>query len=183
MDVVSRYSDYLSVCSATMNMSEEYKYEEAIWYKENLEEECDVKVYRIGTVILVDSGAAFTSVNNSIKLQNLKNISGARLEYADGSVGTEIKTKGNVVLNGHKIPLKVSPDLNQNLLSIPQIDRCMGVATIQFASRSVTFIPSRNFKKLLSEICKNVRKENIFVDAKLNGYGLQQIYHTCLSLT
>ena len=105
---------------ATTHMSEEDKYEEAIWHKENLENENDVKVYKIGSVILVDSGAAFTSVNESIQLQNRKNSRGTRLEYADGSVGTEIKMKGNVVLNGHKVPAYVSPDLNQNLLSTPQ---------------------------------------------------------------
>ena len=95
-------------------------------------------------------------MNESIKLQNLKNIRGTRLEYADGSVGTEMKTIGNVVLNGHKVPAYVSPDLSQNLLSTPKIDRCLGGATIQFSSRSVTFIPNENQKHMLNEICKNV---------------------------
>ena len=94
VNVVSRYSDYLSASSEKMNMSEEDKYEEALWYTGNLDEEYDVKVYKIGSLILVDSAAAFTSVNESIKLQNLKNIRRTRLEYADGSIGTEIKTKG-----------------------------------------------------------------------------------------
>ena len=107
----NRYNDYLNARSATTRMSEEDRYEEAIWHKENLENENDVKVYKIGSVILVDSGAAFTSVNESIQLQNRKNIRGTRLEYADGSVGTEIKTKGNVVLNGHKVPAYVSQTL------------------------------------------------------------------------
>ena len=65
-----------------------------------------VRVYKIDSVILGDSGAAFTSVNESIQLQNLKNIRGTRLEYADGSIGTEI-------------PAYVSPDLSHNLLSTP----------------------------------------------------------------
>ena len=167
---VSRYNDYLNACSATRNMSEGNKYEETIWYKENSEEEQDVKVCKIGSVILVDSGAAFTSVNESIKLH--QNIRGTRLEYADESVGTEIKTKGNVVLNGNKVPAYVSPDLSQNLLSIPQIDRCLGGATIQFSSRSVTFIPDENQKHFLKEICENVSKENMIMDAKLNVDGL-----------
>ena len=106
----NRYNDYLNARLATTHMSEEDKYEEAIWHKENLENENDVKVYKIGSVILVDSGAAFTSVNESIQLQNRKNIRGTRLEYADGSVGTEIKTKGNVVLNGHKVPAFYPPN-------------------------------------------------------------------------
>ena len=58
----------------TMDMSEKDMYEEALWYRENSEEFNDVKVYKIGTVILVDSCAALTSVNESIELQNLKNI-------------------------------------------------------------------------------------------------------------
>ena len=68
----------------------------------------------------MDSGAAFSSVNESIKLQNLKYIKRTRLEYTDGSIGTEIKTKGEVMLNGHKIPAYMSLDLSQNLLSTPQ---------------------------------------------------------------
>ena len=40
-------------------MSEEDKYEEALWYKKNSEEESDdLKVFKIGSVVLVDSGAA-----------------------------------------------------------------------------------------------------------------------------
>ena len=64
----SLYLDYDNACTATatMNMSEEDKCEEALWY--------NVKVYKVGSVILVDSGAAFTSVNEFIELQNLKNI-------------------------------------------------------------------------------------------------------------
>ena len=69
----SLYLDFINACSTTMNMSEEDKYEEALWYKENSEQESDdVKVYKIGTLMFVDSGAAFTSVNESIELQNLK---------------------------------------------------------------------------------------------------------------
>ena len=44
-------------------MSEVDRYEESIWYRENSEEENDVKVYKIGSIIFVDSGAAYTSVN------------------------------------------------------------------------------------------------------------------------
>ena len=105
-------------------------------------------------------------------LQNRKNIRGTRLEYADGSVGTEIKMKGNVVLNGHKVPAYVSPDLNQNLLSTPQIDKYLGGATIQYSSRSVTFIPDENQKQMLNEICGSVGNKNMIMDAKLNSDGL-----------
>ena len=62
----------------------------------------------------------------------------------------------------------MSPDLIQNILSTPQIDKCLGGATIQYASLPVTFIPDENQKHLLNEICEGVRKEIIIIDAKLN---------------
>ena len=52
------------------------------------------------------------------------------MRHADGSIGKEIKTRENFALNGFKIPAYLSPDVSRSLLSIPQIDRCMGRATI-----------------------------------------------------
>ena len=47
----SLYLDFINACSATMDMSEEDKYEEALWYKENSEEESDdVEMYKIGLI-------------------------------------------------------------------------------------------------------------------------------------
>ena len=60
----------MDACNATSNMSEKDDYEEVSWYKDNSDEEFDdLKEYKIGSVILVDSGAAFTLVNKSIELQ------------------------------------------------------------------------------------------------------------------
>ena len=82
--------------------SEENNYEDAVYYKDGTDNEVDdVKVYKIGSVLLVDGGAAFTSMNDSIELENSRKVKGTRLEYADGSVGKELKKKGNFMLNGH----------------------------------------------------------------------------------
>ena len=83
----------------------------------------DLKVFKVGSVLQVDSWAAYTSVNDSTEVQNIKNVQGSRLEYADGSVRKEIKVKGNFMLNGHGIPTFVFQDLPQNLLSTPKISR------------------------------------------------------------
>ena len=90
----SYYLDYINACTATIDMSEEDRDEEAISYLESQDEDLQgVGVYKIGSVILVDSGAAFTSVIESIKLQNLKNVRGTRLEYADGSIEWRLRQK------------------------------------------------------------------------------------------
>ena len=81
---------YADACAATMDMSEKEMYEEALWYKENLEKSDDVKVYKLGSIMLVNSGAAFTSVNDTMKLRNLRHVGNTRLEYADRSVGAEM---------------------------------------------------------------------------------------------
>ena len=58
------YNDFINACSATSGMSEENNYEEALYYKDGTDDEVDdIKVYKIGSVILVDSGTVFTSVN------------------------------------------------------------------------------------------------------------------------
>ena len=88
----------------------------------NLRSNTSISIFEssIGSIMLVDSGAAYTSVNESMKLKNLRKVSNTRLEYADGSVGAEIKTKGDMILNEHNIPAYMSPDLSQNLLSTDQ---------------------------------------------------------------
>ena len=59
----SYYLDYINACTATIDMSEEDRNEEAISYLESQDEDLQgVGVYKIGSVILVDSGAAFTSI-------------------------------------------------------------------------------------------------------------------------
>ena len=63
-----------------MNMSEEDRYKKALSYTEHFDGESDVKMYKIGSVMLMDSGGAFTSVNDSIDLQNVR---GTRLEYVN----------------------------------------------------------------------------------------------------
>ena len=60
------------------------------------------------------------------------------------------------MLNGHTIPAYMSPDLSQNSSSTSQIDKCMGGATIQFASRAVTVIPDETQKHMLNKICGSV---------------------------
>ena len=72
----SLYLDYENACTAMMNISEEDKYKDALCYTANFDGEYDITVYKI----LVDNGAVFTPVNESIESQNLKNIRGARLD-------------------------------------------------------------------------------------------------------
>lgn len=79
MNMVSTtpYHEFLNACLATIDMPEENRYQEALWHKENIEEESvDLKVFKIGSVVLVDSGVAFTPVNNPIELQNVRDIKG-----------------------------------------------------------------------------------------------------------
>ena len=53
--------DIVNACSAASGMSEKENYEEALFYKDHIDDEMeDLKVYKIGSIILVDSGAAFT---------------------------------------------------------------------------------------------------------------------------
>ena len=68
VSIVSKplYLDYENASTATMDTSEKDMYEEALWYRENSEESDDAKVYKVGSIILVDSGAAFTSVFSNI---------------------------------------------------------------------------------------------------------------------
>ena len=154
-------------------MSEEENYEEALSYKDGTDDEVDdVKVYKIGSVILVDSGAAVTPVNDSIELVNQRKVKATRLEYADECAGREKKNKGNFKLNGHRVPAFISPDLSQKLLTSPQIDRFLGRATILFDSRSVTFIFDKNQRKTLKNVCTVVMDENLVINAKLNEDGL-----------
>lgn len=82
------YLDCVDVYSATTNTPE------------NNNDELDViKVYKMGRVILVDSEAAFTSNNDCVELKNLRKVRGTGIEYADGSMGTEITTEENFMLN------------------------------------------------------------------------------------
>ena len=47
-------------------------YEEALFYRGSTEDEVDdLKVYKISSVVLVHSGAAFTSINNSMYELNI----------------------------------------------------------------------------------------------------------------
>lgn len=90
-------------------------------------------MFKIGSVLLVDSGTTFTSVNDSVELRNLRKVEGTRLENADGNIVTEITTKGNSMLNGHKVLAYVSPDLTQKLFST--VDRCLRGATYSLSSQ------------------------------------------------
>ena len=175
VSIVSKflYLDYKNACTTTMDMFEKDMYEEALWCRENSEEFDDVKVCKIGSVILVNSGVAFTSVNESIELQNLKNISFTRLEYAAGGVGSEIKTEGNVMLNGHKIPAYMSPDLNQNMFSTPQVDRCLGGAAIQFNSESINFVIKKKYmveRIVLLIVAKETAETDMAIVSNLEEY-------------
>ena len=59
----------------------------------------------------------------------------------------------------------------------------MGGATIQFASRSVTFIPDDNKKHMLNKICDGVKKEDMIIDARLNNDDLYSANASYLSKT
>lgn len=98
--VSTPYLDYITACSATTDMSEENKHQGTLWYRENGDEEFDdIKSYKVGSLVLIDGGAAFMFVNYFVQLRNLRKVKGTRLDYADGSIGTDIITKENFVLN------------------------------------------------------------------------------------
>ena len=117
------YLNCINVCSTTSWMSEKDDYEEKLFYRESAEDELeDLKLCKIGSVVLVHSSAIFTYMRNFLELKALRKVTGTRLEYADGSIGGKMSTKGNFMLNGHSIPAFVSPDLRENLLSTPRVD-------------------------------------------------------------
>ena len=62
-------------------------------------------------------------------------------------MGREITTRGNFMLNGHRVHAFVSLDLSQNLLPTLQVDWFLGGVTIQFGSRSITFVPDEKQKQ------------------------------------
>ena len=107
------YLDFINACFASSGISK--KDNEA--YTESVEN--DVKVCKLGSILLVDSGAAHTSVNYYFDLSNIWKTKETWIQYADGGIGKEISSKGNFMLHRHMIPAFVSPDLSENLLSIP----------------------------------------------------------------
>ena len=54
---------------------EKTNYEETLFYRESTEDELeDLKMYNVGSVVQIDSGATLTSVNNSIDLTNPRKV-------------------------------------------------------------------------------------------------------------
>ena len=143
-------------------------------------------MHKVGFVILVDSGTVFTSVDNFIQLKNLRKVKETPSEYADGSIGGEISTKGNFVLNGHRIPAIVSSDSRENLLSIPRVDRKLGGGTIQFEFRSIPFIHKQIQKEALRQTCNDVDEESLIIEANLSRMvcmrRIQLTYQKLISL-
>ena len=69
----------------------------------------------------------------------------------------------------------------QNLISKIQVDRCLGGATIQFNSESITFIPGEKLRQKLLENRSYVGEENFIIKAKLNEDRLYATDSTYMS--
>ena len=75
------------------------------------------------SVLIVDSGAAFSTVPSSDHLVDVEDLERSiHLEYADGTKGTRIIQKGSLLLNGKQVRALISPDLQDCLLSTSQLD-------------------------------------------------------------
>ena len=95
--IISATSYRYSACSATSEISKEDHYEQALLYRDCIEDELDyLKVYKVGSMALVDSGKAHTFVKYSLELSNINKTKGTPLKYADGGVGKRISIKGNL---------------------------------------------------------------------------------------
>ena len=73
----------------------------------------DVSFVKTNAVLLIDSGAARTTVPSSIGLSNVQRLARPmNLEFADGNKGSPIEHEGTLYLNGRELSALVSSDLH-----------------------------------------------------------------------
>ena len=100
--------------------------------------------------MLIDSGAARSTVPSTLGLQNIRRLGSAiTLEYANGEKGDTIVKEGSLFLNGHELRALVSPDLRDGLLSTSQLDRELNATTVHSYSRSISFVPDQRQEQIL----------------------------------
>ena len=93
-------------------------------------------------VLLIDSGAATTTVPSTLGLTNIKRLERhMNLKYADDNKGSPIIDEGSLLLNGRELRALVSPDLHDGLISTGQLDKDFNATTVQLDGRSISFIP------------------------------------------
>ena len=100
--------------------------------------------YKVNATLLVDSGAARTTVPSTLGLRNVQYLANdLNLEYANGEKGNAIVQEGSLLLNGRELRASVSPDLRDGLLSTSQLDKEFNAATIQSDGKSISFVPDQ----------------------------------------
>ena len=111
----------------------------ALYYHEYSD---DVPI-KANAVLLIDSGAATTTVPSTLGLTNIKRLErNMSLEYADGNKGSPIVNEGSLLLNGRELRALVSPDSRDGLISTGQLDKEFNATTVQSCGRSILFIPN-----------------------------------------
>ena len=161
----------LEATEATKDISEEEDYSSLFFH--GMQQEATVKA---NSVIIVDSGAARTTLPTTSGLSNVHRVEHEiNLEYANGEKGSSIVKEGTLLLNGKKLQALVSDDLVEGLLSTSQLDRELNAATVQSEGKSVSFIPNERQQQILSMLFNEMDKDDVIAEAELNEDGLYEV--------
>ena len=165
----------LEATEATDGIAEEIDLT-ALYYHDDLGNEEPNQVAKTNAVLLIDSGAAQTTVPSTVGLSNVKQLCNPMsLEYANGDKGTPIDSEGTLVLNGRQIRALVSPDLHDGLISTSQLDIELNATTVQMNGKSISFVPNDSQRKMLRELVENMDSSDVLAEANLNDDGLYEV--------
>ena len=164
-DLLAEATEAVEGASEDLDLSALYHHE----YSE------DVPV-KMNSVLLIDSGAATTTVPSTLGLTNIKRLERhMNLEYADGNKGSPIVDEGSLLLNGRELRALISPDLHDGLISTGQLDKEFNATTVQSCGRSISFIPDECQQQVLNMLFEEMDPNNVLAEAELNEDELYQV--------
>jgi hypothetical protein len=163
---------YVEATNAVDGATEEFDLS-PLYHHDSVE---DVASFKTNSVLLIDSGAARTTVPSTHGLTKISKLrKQMNLEYADGNKGSAIKHEGSLLLNGHELRALVSPDLHDGLISTSQLDRDLNATTVQTDGKSISFIPDERQQQILHMLFEDMDPDNVLAEAELNENGLYEV--------